>query len=138
MSEPTFPRKVYICSRQAASTSRSTSDFDLSLSRNLVLPQKAAGFITDIQIPHSWYTVDAGQRFLYFRVEVSAPQFQHFSKIELSKGNYSGADLATAIRTKVNDALNNLSLTGLQFFCICFVFNRCTRIKATFVLFKFL
>ena len=116
MNEPTFPRKVYICSRQAAASSRSTSDFDLTLSRNIVLPQKCAGFITDIQIPHSWYTVDAGQRFLYFRVEVPA-QFQHFSKIELSKGNYSGADLATAIRTRVNGALNTLSLTGLQFFC---------------------
>ena len=116
MNEPTFPRKVYICSRQAAATSRSTSDFDLTLSRNIVLPQKCAGFITDIQIPHSWYTVDDGQRFLYFHVDVPG-QFQHFDKIELSKGNYTGADLATAIRTKVNDALNNLALTGLQFFC---------------------
>ena len=87
MSELTFPRKVYICSRQAAATSRSTSDFDLTLSRNVVLPQKCAGFITDIQIPHSWYTVDAGQRFLYFRIDSSALTASYFDKIELRKGN---------------------------------------------------
>ena len=93
MSEPTFPRKVYICSRQAAATSRSTSDFDISLSRNLVLPQKVAGFLTDIQLPHSWYTVDAGQRFLYFRIDSTDLATLYFNKIELSKGNYSGSGL---------------------------------------------
>ena len=41
MCEATFARKVYICSRQATTTSRSTSDFDITLRRNLVLPQNA-------------------------------------------------------------------------------------------------
>ena len=115
MNEPTFPRKVYICSRQAAATSRSTSDFDLTLSRNVVLPQKCAGFITDIQIPHSWYTVDAGQRFLYFRID-TATSVTLFDKVELTKGNYTGAAVATALRTKMNDVIAGLPLAGLQFF----------------------
>ena len=115
MSEPTFPRKVYICSRQATATSRSTSDYDLTLSRNVVLPQKCAGFITDIQIPHSWYTVDAGQRFLYFRIDSTALATLYFNKIELSKGNYSGAGLATALRIKVNDVISGL-LTAYRVF----------------------
>ena len=83
MTEPTFTRKVYICSRQASATSRSTSDFDLALTRNLVLPQKCAGFVTDIQIPHSWYVIDEGQRFLYFMLNESS----EFAKIEFNKGN---------------------------------------------------
>ena len=98
MSEPTFTRKVYICSRQATPTSRSTSDFDISLSRNVVLPQKAAGFITDIQIPHSWYTVDEGQRFLYFKIMSTSTPPVTFGKIELAKENYTGEQLADAIR----------------------------------------
>ena len=93
MSEPTFTRKVYICSRQATPTSRSTSDFDISLSRNVVLPQKAAGFITDIQIPHSWYTVDDGQRYLYFKIMATS---EGYGKIELARGNYTGTQLADA------------------------------------------
>ena len=103
MGEPTFTRKVYICSRQAAATSRSTSDFDLTLSRNLVLPQKCAGFITDIQIPHTWYTVDSGQRYLYFRIDATTPFL--FGRIELNKGNYSGQKLADALRDKMGAAL---------------------------------
>ena len=96
MGEPTFTRKVYICSRQAAATSRSTSDFDLTLSRNLVLPQKCAGFITDIQIPHSWYAVDAGQRFLYYRIDEGFG-FPSFGRLEFQRGNYTGEQLAEAL-----------------------------------------
>ena len=116
MGEPTFTRKVYICSRQAAATSRSTSDFDLTLSRNLVLPQKCAGFITDIQIPHTWYTIDAGQRYLYFRIDAATTLF---GRIELNKGNYSGQKLADALRTKMAAAFLALANmpTGQHFFC---------------------
>ena len=110
MSEPAFTRKVYICSRQAAATSRSTSDFDLTLSRNLVLPQKCAGFITDIQIPHSWYAVDAGQRFLYYRMDALTTIF---GRVELQKGNYTGEQLAEALRDKM--AAESLP-SGLSFF----------------------
>ena len=109
MTEPTFTRKVYICSRQATTTSRSTSDFDLTLSRNLVLPQKCAGFITDVCIPHSWYTVDAGQRFLYFRIDVlPAPSHMIWGKVELTQGNYTGPQLADALRALVNATIASL------------------------------
>ena len=110
MSEPTLTRKVYICGRQATVTSRSTSDFDISLSRNVVLPQKAAGFITDIQIPHSWYTVDDGQRFLYFKIMAGTIMF---GKIELAKGNYTGTQLADAIRELMP---SQITVAGNAFF----------------------
>ena len=110
MGDPTFTRKVYICSRQAAPSSRSTSDFDITLSRNLVLPQKCAGFITDIQIPHSWYAVDAGHRFLYFVIQTVSATGNVYGKIELLQGNYTGKQLADAIRPLMATKL--ASLTG--------------------------
>ena len=106
MSDPTFTRKVYICSRQSAATSKSTSDFDITLSRNLVLPQKCAGFVTDIQIPHSWYVIDAGQRYLYFKIVAGTTLY---GKVELSQGNYTGAGLGEAIRTLMTAYLSTTS-----------------------------
>ena len=115
MSEPTFTRKVYICSRQAAPTSRSTSDFDLTLSRNLVLPQKCAGFITDIQIPHSWYVIDEGQRYLYFKIIAGTTLY---GKVELSQGNYTGEELGAAIKTLMTSYLSTTAGAplGQQFY----------------------
>ena len=118
MGEPTFTRKVYICSRQAADTSRSTSDFDICLSRNLVLPQRCAGFITDIHIPHAWRTIDNGHCFLYYRLfSASLGLNEQFAKVELAKGNYTGAQLAVEIRLKVAASLATMTgVTGLQFY----------------------
>ena len=117
MSEPTCTRKVYICSRQAAATSRSTSDFDITLSRNIVLPQRCAGFLTDIQIPHSWYVVDENQRYLYFRIDVLANKY--FENIELAKGNYTGQQLADAIRPLMAAKIGSIgSPVGHRFFSL--------------------
>ena len=61
--------------------------------------------------------MDAGQRFLYFLIDVPGVQI-HFDKIELSKGNYSGEALATAVRTKMNEALSHFPfVVGQHFFC---------------------
>ena len=88
MSDPSFTRKIYIDARQATPSSRSTSDFEVVLGRDVVLPPKAAGFVTDIHIPHSWYTVDDGSQYLYARINASGTEFG--IRVQLSKGNYTG------------------------------------------------
>ena len=113
MSNPTFVRKVYVDSRMATSTSRSNSDFDITLSRNIVLPQKAAGFITDIQIPHSWYCVDVGHRYLYFSIDALST---FIIKIGLAKGNYTGEQLADEIRARMHAKIATLSVVGQLFY----------------------
>ena len=60
----TFVRKIMIDSRF-----RKTGvpgDFTFELNRAVTLPSKCAGFITDIELFHSWYTVDDHNEFLYF------------------------------------------------------------------------
>jgi len=118
MSEPTFTRKVYICSRQASLTSRSTSDFDITLSRNLVLPQKCASFVTDIQIPHSWYCVDVGQRYLYFRIVAPSLSINAVDRVEVPTGNYTGEELANELRSLMAAKISALGLTGQRFYVL--------------------
>ena len=43
--------------------------FTFELARAITLPSKCAGFVTDIELVHSWYTIDDHNEFLYFREE---------------------------------------------------------------------
>ena len=50
----TFQEK-YIDSRFREQNSKSSSDFTYELARNINLPKRCAGFITDVTIPVSWH-----------------------------------------------------------------------------------
>ena len=115
MSDPSFTRKIYIDSRQATQSSRSTSDFDVVLGRDVVLPPKAAGFVTDIHIPHSWYTVDDGSQYLYVRIKAGS---ELGFRVQLPKGNYTGEELASELQTLLRTALAGLTAVnaGSQFY----------------------
>ena len=117
MSDPSFTRKIYIDSLQATQSSRSTSDFDVVLGRDVVLPPKAAGFVTDIHIPHSWYTIDDGSQFLYARIKPASGSELGF-RVQLPKGNYTGEELATQLQTLLRTALAGLTTVnaGSQFY----------------------
>ena len=65
-------KMVYIDSRYKTSTSISNSDFTFGLKENLDLPDNTTCYIDDIQIPHTWYTVEEFNEFLYVRVIESA------------------------------------------------------------------
>ncbi len=95
-----------------AGTSRSNSDFDVALRRNLVLPPKAAGFITDIRIHNSGYCIDSGYRYLYFKLNTT------IDRVELTNGNYTGEELATELQTLLRTALAGLTTVnaGSQFY----------------------
>ena len=80
-------KKIYIDTRHSTADSKSTSDFKISLPNNITLPSNTAFYITDITVPVSWYTVEAGRNdTIYFRINSSsyAP-----SKCTLPEGNYS-------------------------------------------------
>ena len=59
-----FVRKIMIDSRFRKSGT--PSDFTFELNRAITLPSKCAGFITDIELVHSWYNVDTHNEFFYF------------------------------------------------------------------------
>ena len=65
--------------------SKSTADFKNNLQSHIKLPDNAAFYITDITVPVSWYTVEAGRNdTLYFRIHES---YYAHSKGTLPEGN---------------------------------------------------
>ena len=66
-------KKIYIDSRHSAKDSTSSSDFKTDLPINLTLPHNTAFYITDITIPVSWYTIEAGRNnIIYFTINGAA------------------------------------------------------------------
>ena len=87
-------KKIYIDTRLTTADSKSTSDFKISLPNNITLPTNTAFYITDITVPVSWYTIEAGRNdTIYFRINGAnyAP-----SKCTLFEGNYSTITLGAA------------------------------------------
>ena len=100
-------KKIYIDTRHRTADSKSTSDFKISLPNNITLPSNTAFYITDITVPVSWYTVEAGRNdTIYFRINSTnyAP-----SKCTLPEGNYSTITLGAAMCKAMND---NYPFTG--------------------------
>ena len=88
-------KKIYIDTRHSTADSKSTSDFKISLPNNITLPSNTAFYITDITVPVSWYTVEAGRNdTIYFRINGTA---YAPSQTVLPEGNYSTTSLGQAL-----------------------------------------
>ena len=84
-------------------TPKSTSDCSNNIKSpsNIAVPSNAAFYITDITVPVSWYTVEAGRHdTIYFRINGDdyAP-----SKCTLPEGNYSTITLGAALCKAMHD-----------------------------------
>ena len=104
-----FVRKIMIDSRFRKSGT--PGDFTFELKRAVTLPSKCAGFITDIEMVHSWYTIDDHNQFFYFFEVyydfVSNDWDVRYHRISVDLGNYVAADLATELETRINACLLN-------------------------------
>ena len=103
-------KKLYIDTRHTTADSKSTSDFKVSLRNNITLPSNTAFYITDITVPVSWYTVEAGRNdTIYFRINGTdyAP-----SKCTLPEGSYSTITLEAALCKAMNDNYPIATPTG--------------------------
>ena len=104
-------KKIYIDSRHRTADSKSTADFKINLPNNNTLPFNTAFYITDITVPVSWYTVEAGRNdTIYFRINGTdyAP-----SKCTLPEGNYSTIALGAALCKAMNDNYQIATPTGV-------------------------
>ena len=54
-------KKIWIYTRHMTDDSKSTSECKIILPINITLPTNTAFYITDITVPVSWYTVEAGK-----------------------------------------------------------------------------
>ena len=106
----TFVRKIMVDSRFRKSGV--PGNFTFELNRAITLPSKCAGFITDIELVHSWWTVDTHNEFLYFyETYVTYGETDvwtnRYHRVEIPKQNWGAAALAGEIQTRINAPLVN-------------------------------
>ena len=79
--------------------------FTFELNRAITLPSKCAGFITDIELVHSWWTVDDHNEYLYFYevfVDYAAtPQVWNirYHRAAVTKQNWAAAALTAELQS---------------------------------------
>ena len=95
-------KKVYIDSRFRTADSASNSDFKFELSQSIQLPANCVCYVDDIQIPHSWYSIEDFNNKMYFRHLVSAVQTDKILSITIQ--NHTGTTLATSIKSQLDVA----------------------------------
>ena len=93
-------KKIYIDTRHRTADSKSTSDFKIIWPNSITLPSNTAFYITDITVPVSWYTVEAGRHdTIYFRINGTA---YAPSQTASPEGNYSSTLLGQALCDVMN------------------------------------
>ena len=89
-------KKIYIDSRRSTHDSRDSSNFKIDLPYTYKMPADTVFFITDVCIPHSWYTVEAGiNNRIYFQINV-LDNVQYYIAT-MTEGVYDGVAFATEL-----------------------------------------
>lgn len=94
-------RKICIDSRYANSLSKSSTDFRLDLRDSIHLPDNTSVIVTDISIPHTWYSVEYYSDKLYFRVIDQDESFRDCI-VSITRKNYTIQTLAEEIKNSMN------------------------------------
>ena len=102
-------KKIYIDSRHRTADSISASNFRYELPSSLQMPDNTVFYICDICIPHVFRLIEAGvnDRLYYtYSCNISgntAVRFVFYAFITIPAGSYTGANLASAIQTLMNE-----------------------------------
>ena len=99
-------KKIFIDTKHKTPDSVDTSNFKIELPDTVYMPNNTIFYITDLAIPHSWYTIDEGWNRLY--IQVSGTSTNPGNKpnecrtIILRNGTYSITSLAAEIQYQAN------------------------------------
>jgi len=115
-------KKICVDSRFANILSKSSTDFKMDLTDSIMLPDNTAVIITDISIPHTWYSVEYFNENFYFRVVQTDPDTGTISTydliVRLPRKNYDIETLAEQLNNQMNAAFG-----GGSFFVVTATLN---------------
>ena len=89
-------RRIYVDSRHGIG---SAANFLYELPEQVVLPKEAVCYLTDICMPHSFYTVDNSNKNMYIIEDAT-----HGRRIELPTQHYDVVTLQAQLQTSLNQA----------------------------------
>jgi len=96
MSQQLKIKKVYIDSRYRTNDSKSDTDFKFELKQSIDLPDRCCVYIDDIQIPHTWYSVEAYNNKFYMQMQ------GFYFMVRLTPQNHTGISLASDMQTSLS------------------------------------
>ena len=101
---------MYIDSRRSTNESRDSSNFKIDLPYTYKMPADTVFYITDVCIPHSWYTVEFGiNNRLYFQINVLA-NVQYYIAT-MNEGVYDGAAFAAELGDAISGVASGVTVT---------------------------
>jgi hypothetical protein len=102
--------KICVDSRFKTNSSRSSTDFSIELSETIMLGDSVGAIITDINIPHTWYTIEQGVNDrLYVRYYSAYPIGLEDHIILLDAKNYDVQTLLTELLLKLNTSIGGFT-----------------------------
>ena len=106
-------KKIYVDSKYKTADSKSDANFKFQLPQTCYMPDNTKFFISDVAIPHTWYTINDFNCKLYLRtivVDSNNPldglRFDHI--ITLNRGTYNGTTFKSELQTKIQGATGTL------------------------------
>ena len=106
-------KKIYVDSKYKTTDSISTSEFSIQLPETIYMPDNSVFYISDVCIPHSWYTIEENVNNKFF-LQIEYNNFTVDIILTLDSKNYTGGDLAVELLTQLNkivDYTNKFTFT---------------------------
>ena len=100
-------KKIYVDSKYKTSDSKSDANFKFQLPQTCYMPDDTKFFISDVAIPHTWYTVNDFNYKLYLRT-FDGVGTQNDYIITLTKGTYNGTTFKNQLQVKIQLATGTL------------------------------
>ena len=103
-------KKIYIDSRHSTNDSRDSSNFKIDLPYTYKMPADTVFFITDVCIPHSWYTVELGiNNRIYFQINVLSDVQYYIAT--MNDGVFDGSAFATELGAAITGVVSGVTVT---------------------------
>ena len=94
-------KKIYVDTKYRTSDSISSTDFSIQLNETIYMPDNSVFYISDVCIPHSWYTVEEYVNHkLYLQIKFNNVTSDLI--LTLDSKNYTGSDLIAELSTQIN------------------------------------
>ena len=100
-------KKIYVDSKYKTADSKSDANFKFQLPQTCYMPDDTKFFISDVAIPHTWYTVNDFNYKLYLRT-FDGVGTQNDYIITLTKGTYNGTTFKNQLQVKIQLATGTL------------------------------
>ena len=98
-------KKIYVDTKCRTPNSISSTDFSIQLNETIYMPDNSVFYISDVCIPHSWYTVEEYVN-NKFELQIKFNNVTSDIILTLDSKNYTGSDLIVELLTQLNQIVD--------------------------------